>query len=137
MFTRLIATTTLVGVLAAGAVGSVSAQTLGTVTLPGAVLADGRRLAAGTYQIRLTGDVLQPGVGQSPAGERWVEFLRSGTVAGREVATVIPAGDIGAVAKGPRPTVNSSRVDVLRGGDYIRVWINRGNEHYIIHMPAS
>jgi hypothetical protein len=32
-----------------------------------------------------------------------VEFLKSGAVAGREVASVVPAEEIGAVAKGPEP----------------------------------
>jgi hypothetical protein len=119
------------------AVVVVAAQVLGTVNLPKAVMADGKRLPAGTYQVRLTSDAPTPGVGQSPGSERWIEFVRNGTVAGREVATVIPAGDINAVAKGPSPSVNRARVDVLKGGEYIRLWMNRGTEHYIIHMPPA
>jgi hypothetical protein len=67
----------------------------------------------------------------------WIEFLRSGVVAGREVATVISADEIDKVAKGPRPKPNASRVDVLKGGDYVRVWINRGNDNYLINMPPA
>ena len=115
----------------------VSGQVLGTVNLPRAVMADGKLLPAGTYQVRLTSDAPTPGVGQSPGSERWIEFVRNGPVAGREVATVIPAGDINAVAKGPSPSVNRARVDVLKGGEYIRLWMNRGTEHYIIHMPPA
>lgn len=105
------------------AVAVVAAQVLGTVNLPKAVMADGKLLPAGTYQVRLTTDAPTPGVGQSPGSERWIEFVRNGTVAGREVATVIPAGDINAVAKGPSPSVNRARVDVLKGGEYIRLWM--------------
>jgi hypothetical protein len=110
---------------------------LGTVNLPKAVIADGKPLPAGTYQVRLTGDAPAPGVGQSARGEQWVEFIRSGAVSGRELATVIPATEIAAVAKGPAPRVNSARVDVLKGDEYVRVWINRGSEHYIIHLPPG
>ena len=57
-------------------------------------MADGKPLAAGTYQVRLTGDEPKPGPGQSPEAERYVEFVRGGKVVAREVATVIPAADI-------------------------------------------
>jgi hypothetical protein len=118
-----------------GAAAAVSAQVLGTVNLPRPVMADGKLLPLGTYQVRLSGDAPAPGVGQSPRSEQWAEFVKSGAVAGREVATVIPASEIAAVAKGPAPGVNSARVDVLKGSEYLRVWINRGTEHYIIHLP--
>lgn len=122
-------------VIGAGAV--VSGQGLGTVNLPKAVIADGKLLPAGRYQVRLSGEALAPGVGQAAGSERWVEFTTNGTTAGREVATVISASEIDTVAKGPAPKINSGRVDVLRGGEYIRVWINRGTEHYLIHMPPA
>jgi len=78
---------TLVAALGAGAV-SVSAQfappaagaSLGTVTLNRRVMADGKPLAPGTYQVRLTGETPKPGVGQSPDGERYIEFMRGGKV---------------------------------------------------------
>jgi hypothetical protein len=109
---------------------------LGSVTLTRKVLADGQPLAAGTYQVRLSSDQVKPVVGESPQGERYVEFVRSGKVEGREVATVIPNSDM-TVMKYGRPPVNSSKVDVLRGGDYLRVWINRGNNNYLIHLPPA
>lgn len=123
--------------ITAGTVALVSAQMFGAVTLPKAVMADGKLLPAGTYQVRLSGEALAPAVGQAAGSERWVEFVTNGTTAGRELATVIPASEIDAVANGPAPKVNSGRVDVLKGGEYIRVWINRGSEHYIVHMPPA
>lgn len=110
---------------------------LGTITLPQRVMADGKPLAAGTYQVRLTGDAPRPAPGQSPDAERYVEFVRGGTVAGREVATVIPAAEIGAVAKGTRPASGTAKVERLKGDDYVRVWINRGGQNYIINMPPA
>jgi hypothetical protein len=123
------------GLLAAGA--GFSQTTLGTVRLPRAVLEDGRPLAAGTYRVRLTDEHVTPVAGESPDSERWVEFVMNGTVAGREVATVISANEVGAVVKDPAPKANGARVDVLKGGDYLRVWINRKPSHYIVNLPIA
>jgi hypothetical protein len=136
----------LVGALAVSA--SLAAQTqkpaaagasLGSVTLKTAVMADGQRLAPGTYQIRLTGDAPKPGVGQSPDSERYVEFVRSGKVVGRELATVVPQAEIAQVAEpnAPRPAAGGARVEMLKGDDYVRVWINRGGVNYILHLPPA
>jgi hypothetical protein len=110
---------------------------LGTVNLPHAAMADGQRLAAGSYQVRLTSERPQPAAGQSPEASQYVEFLSGDRVAGRALATVIAQADIAAVAKGPRPAANGSRVEMLRGDDYLRVWINRGGVNYLIHLPPA
>ena len=98
---------------------------------------DGKPLAAGTYQVRLTNDVPQPAAGQSPDAERYVEFVRGGKVMGRELATVVSNDDIASIVKGARPKSGAARVDMLKDNEYIRVWINRGDTHYIINMPPS
>ena len=133
---------TLVASLSAAAV--VSGQTapttgssLGSVTLSKRVMANGQALAAGTYQVRLSADIAKAGVGQSPEAERYVEFVRGGKVVGREVATVVSTADIASIVKGPKPANGGSRVDTLKGDDYVRVWINRGGMNYIIHMPPA
>ena len=41
------------------------------------------------------------------------------------------------VAKGKGPAPGASRVERLRGDDYVRVWINRGGNHYLIHLVAG
>ncbi len=110
---------------------------LGSVTLTRKVLADGQPLAAGTYQVRLGSDQVKPVVGESPDGERYVEFVRAGKVVGREVATVISNTDMAAMGKYGKPPTNSSKVETLKGGDYLRVWINRGSNNYLIHFPTS
>ncbi|HUR33538.1 MAG TPA: hypothetical protein VM032_07065 [Vicinamibacterales bacterium] len=121
----------------------VSAQTrpantsLGSVTLTHKVKADGQPLAAGTYQVRLGTDEPKPAVGQSPEGERYVEFLKGGKVVAREVATVVSDADVKSIAKGPQPARGGVRVDMLKGNDYVRVWINRGGNNYIIHLPPG
>lgn len=113
-----------------------NATVLGSVTLTRKVLADGQPLAPGTYQVRLSSEQVKPIVGMSPEGERYVEFVRSGQVVGREVATVIPSSDMSTMKYG-RPPVNSSKVETLKGGDYLRVWINKAGNNYLIHLPPA
>ena len=110
---------------------------LGTVTLGKAVKADGKPLAAGTYQVRLTAQQATPDAkGQTEAAERWVEFVRGGKVLGREVVTIVPQAEIALVQKDSPPARNGAKVETLKGGDYVRVWINRGGNYYLIHLPA-
>jgi hypothetical protein len=121
---------------------ALSAQTagtsLGSVTLNKKVMADGQPLAPGTYQVRLTADMPKPAAGQSPDAERYVEFVRGGKVVGREVATVVPGAEVGPIAKGDKlPAPGGSRVELLKGNVYLRVWINRGGTHYFIHLPVT
>jgi hypothetical protein len=117
--------------------GGAAGSTLGAVTLPRKVMADGQPLAAGTYQVRLTGEKHKPGVGQSPEGETYVEFLSGGKVVAREVATVVSSTDIGSIAKWRKPPASGVRVELLKGNDYLRVWISRGGNHYLINMPTA
>jgi hypothetical protein len=127
----------LVSALAVGVAAQAPATSLGTVTIGKKVMADGKVLPAGTYQVRLSTDEVKPGAGQSPDAEKWVEFVKGGKVVGREVATVVSAQDIGSIAKGKRPAANSASVEMLKGGDYWRVWINRGGMNYIINLPPA
>jgi hypothetical protein len=122
---------------AAAGAAPAAGTALGSVTLPRRVMADGKPLAAGTYQVRLTGDEARPAAGQSPNAERYVEFLRGGQVVGREVATIVPNADIAAVAKGAKVGSGAARVEMLKGDDYLRVWINRGGHNYLIHLPPA
>jgi hypothetical protein len=110
---------------------------LGAVTLNKKVVAGGQPLAPGTYQVRLTGEHPTPGVGQSTEGEAYVEFVKAGKVVARELATVVSNADITAIVKQKKPTPNSVRVETLKGNDYVRVWINRSGNNYLINMPAG
>ena len=136
----------LVGVLAlAGAVSAAQAPpappgeiALGTVHITRAVKADGKPLPAGTYQVRLTAqDANPPAAGQSPGLERWVEFLQGGQVKGREVATIVPQSEIAQVERDTPPAPNGVKVELLKGGDYVRVWTRRGGYHYLLHLPTT
>jgi len=110
---------------------------LGTVSLPKSVKADGKPLAAGTYQVRLTPQSASPDAkGQSAGLERWAEFVKGGKVVGREVVTIIPQAEIAKVQKDAPPPRNGAKVETLKGGDYMRVWINRGGNHYLMHFAV-
>ena len=112
---------------------------LGSVSLPRSVMADGKALKAGTYQVRLTAQAAMPAVaGQTM--ERWVEFLQAGKVAGREVVSIVPASEMKDLQPGPpgaAQTRAGARVEMLKGDEYLRVWINRGGVNYLIHMPPA
>ena len=112
-----------------------SVVNLGTVNIPRAVKANGEALSAGTYQVRVTETLASPQApGQTPQYERWAEFLRGGKVVGREVVTIVPNSDIKQVAEMTPPPSGGHRADVLKGNDYLRLWINRGGNHYLIHF---
>jgi hypothetical protein len=111
---------------------------LGSVTINRNVMADGKPLKAGTYRLRLTADTASPvPKGQTAAYERWVEFLRGGKVVAREVVSIVPQAEIRDVAQDAPPRPGGSKVQLLKGNDYLRVWINRGGTHYLIHLPTG
>ena len=136
-----LAATLILGLVVPAA--AVSAQTspantsLGSVTLNHKVTADGHPLGAGTYQVRLGAGEPKPAVGQTPEAERYVEFVKGGKVVAREVATVVADADVKAILKTPKVAKGGVRVEMLKGNDYLRVWINRGGNNYIIHLPAA
>ena len=111
---------------------------LGSVRIPRAVTADGKALPAGQYQVRLTAQQAKPeAVGTTEQLERWAEFVQGGTVKGREVVTIVPQTEIKMVVKDAPPASGSAKVQMLRGNEYTRVWINRGGNHYLIHLPVG
>lgn len=111
---------------------------LGTITLPRAVTADGKPLPAGRYTVRVTADVAKPeAVGTTEELQRWAEFRKGSNVVGREVVSIVPAAEAKIVAKDAPPASGGSKVQMLRGNEYLRVWFNRGGNHYLIHLPTG
>lgn len=122
----------VIGVLGAAAVFAQTTN-LGQVNIPRRVLANGQPLAPGTYTVRLTAETAsEPASSQTP--ERWVEFVRGGQVAGRELASVVPADEIAQIAESARPAPGRSSTVVLKSGDYLRVWFNQGGTNYLVHL---
>ena len=111
---------------------------LGTVRIPRQATADGKPLPAGTYQVKVTAQEAKPeAVGTTEPLERWAEFTQRGQVKGREVVTIVPQSEIKVVVKDAPPRPNASKVQVLKGDDYLRVWVNKGGNHYLIHLPLG
>ena len=111
---------------------------LGTVHLAKATKADGKPLPAGTYQVRLTAQEAKPDAkGASENIERWVEFVQRGTVKGREVVSIVPQNEVKNVVKDAPPRAGMSKVQLLKGNDYMRIWINKGGNHYLIYFPTG
>ena len=97
----------------------------------------GKALAAGTYQVRLTPQTATPDAkGQAGSLERWVEFVKGKNVAGREVVSIVPAAEAKLVQKDTPPPSGGSKVETLKGGDYTRVWINKGGNYYLVHLAS-
>ena len=120
------------------ATADTAARALGSVRLPRSVKANGEVLRAGRYQVRITEEVAKPPApGTEPTLERWAEFLQGGEVRGREVVSIVPESEIAKIAESKRVPAGGSRVEMLKGNDYLRVWINRGGTHYLIHMPPA
>jgi hypothetical protein len=138
--TRLLHVGLMAALVAVVGLAPADAQTgtsLGSVTLKRSVKANGQPLGAGTYSVRLTTEEGQPATGQTAGAERWVEFVRGGKVVGREMASVVSDADIAQVANGPgKPAKGGTRVDTLKGDEFVRVWINRGGNNYLIHLPV-
>ncbi|HEV3217711.1 MAG TPA: hypothetical protein VGZ27_18410 [Vicinamibacterales bacterium] len=108
---------------------------LGAVHLGKPVKADGQTLPPGTYQMRVTEREAAPAAaGQTPQYERWAEFLQGGQVKGREVAIIVPADAAKQVMKEKFPASGGYRTDVLKGGNYYRVWFNKAGTQYVVYF---
>ena len=113
-------------------------QNLGSVRITRKVTADGKPLAPGTYQVRLTQDeATPPATGADAKLERWAEFVQGGKVKGREVVSIVLQSEIAQVANGKPPRPGASKVELLKGDEYLRVWINKGGTNYLIHLPTG
>ena len=111
---------------------------LGAINIPRRVMANGVALSAGSYDVQLTAQSAIPETaGALSVLERWVEFRQGDDVRGREVVTIVPGSEISDVAKSAAPGSGSSRVEVLKEDEYIRVWINQSGTHYLIHLVVG
>jgi len=110
---------------------------LGQVRIAKAVTANGQKLAAGTYTLRLTGDQGKPVVGQTPEESQWVEFVQGTEVKGRELATVLSSADAKKLFKSPKAPESGASAELLKGGDYIRVRVTKGDRHYLVHLAVT
>jgi hypothetical protein len=138
--TKLTAGVALAAVLAAGsAFAHHGPATLGTVTVSQPVMADGKTLEPGTYEIRDTGEHVAPLPGQSDDAQAYVEILSNGAVIAREIAEVMPAAPRAVGTSGATGGEASTRLRVerLRGNEFLRIAANRDGSRYLIHLPMQ
>lgn len=112
------------------------ANLLTTVRITTVVLANGTPLPAGTYDVRLTQDQPAPHAGQSRDAQRWVEFVADGKVIAREVAEVLHDDDLPSIGASSLPVRSGTRVDMLTGGEFLRISVKRDHERFLIYLPV-
>ena len=129
-----------IGVFFAGALASAHHTVPGrnhpTVTLTQQVLADGKPLAPGKYEVTITDERPMTGAGAPSDGQRVVEFMQGGKVVAREIAEVSSGGErpVGTSGSAGRA---SAQVQTLSGGEFVRVAITEGGTRYLIHLPTG
>lgn len=127
------------GLIVTPSVASAQARTsqlVGAVHLNRDVIANGQRLPAGTYAVRSVDTPVKPVVGQTLSEYKWIEFVQGADVKGRDIAVVLTGPPAQQVIKTAKPPIGRARVDLLRGEEYVRVWINSGGNHYLIHLAT-
>ena len=51
--------------------------------------------------------------------------------------SIVPQSEIDSIAKSAPPGSGTSRVEMLKENEYLRVWVNQNNTHYFIHLVAG
>jgi DNA gyrase inhibitor GyrI len=51
--------------------------------------------------------------------------------------SIVPANESKLVQKDTPPPSGGVKVETLKGGDYVRVWFNKGGNYYLVHLPNS
>src|SRR5262245_59561114 len=134
-----IAAAAVAGLIVTPSVASAQAkpsQLAGSVRINRDVIANGQKLPAGTYAIRTVDTPVKPVKGQTPSEYRWVEFVQGSDVKGREIAVVLSGAPAQKVIKAAKPAAGASKVELLRGDEYVRVWINNAGSHYLVHLAT-
>jgi hypothetical protein len=85
--------------------------------------------------VRLTGESLPPNPGQSPDAVRVVEFVKDGQVVARDAAEVMTAE--GSVIGTAGRAGSKPRVEMLKGGEFVRVSAMRDGMRYLIYLPMA
>jgi hypothetical protein len=101
------------------------------------VMANGAPLSPGTYDVRLTEQRPTPAPGQSWEARQWVEFVTNGKVVAREIAEVLNDADLPAIGASSVPVRSGTRVEMLKGGEFLRVSVKRDHERYLIYLPVT
>jgi hypothetical protein len=114
-----------------------AAGALATVEIPRPVLADGKPLSPGRYELRVAAERPTPLVGQSPDAQRWVEFVANGAVVGREIAEILRDDDRPSTGASSEPARQGTRVEMLKEGQFLRISVTRAKQRYLVYLPVA
>lgn len=139
MIRQLLCSCVIVGMSAAPALAhhtsAAVAHQMAKVRLGQQVLAGGKPLMPGTYEVIITDEHPALPDGTPSPNQRWVEFVHNGTVVAREIAEVFAAGERPVGTSGSSSA--SATVQRLRGDEYVRIAVNAGDARYLIHLPTG
>ncbi len=51
--------------------------------------------------------------------------------------SIVPQSEVKMVVKDPPPASGGSKVQTLKGNDYVRVWFNKAGNHYLVYLPVA
>ena len=106
--------------------------------VPRAVTADGKAAAGRELHRRVTAEVAKPeAVGQTEELQRWVGVPAEGRGQGTRSRQHRPGRGSQGGREGRSPGGGGSKVQMLRGNEYLRVWFNRGGNHYLINLATG
>ena len=125
------------GAAAACSAAAADVDLIATVHITQAVIAGGKPLPPGKYEIRLATGGPPQLAGQSPAAQRWIEFLDGDLVAARDVAEILRDDDVTPMGASATPVREGIRVEMLKGGEFLRISVKRGSERVLIHLPVT
>ena len=113
-----------------------SGELLATVRITHAVMAGGKPLPVGTYQVRLTAERPAPQPGQPIEAQRWVELVADRQPVAREIAEVLRDDDLPAVGASSRAVRIGTRVELLKGGEFLRISVKQEGVRYLVYLPV-
>lgn len=141
MTRQLLLSSVAIGFLGAGSAAAHhttpgAAHTMATVRITEPVLAEGKPLAPGTYEVIVTDEHPPLEAGTPSENQRWVEFVQNRRVIAREIAEVFPASEQAVVGTSGSHDARAV-VQRLRGDEFLRIAVNDGGARYLIHLPTG
>ena len=136
-FTAFLGVACAFGVTTAFAHHTQPGRTHPTVQITQQVMAGGKPLAPGSYQIWITDERPDVGAGAPSQNQRVVQFVQNEKVVATEIAEVFTRGEPQAVGTSGGAGASRARVEILRGGEFLRVSINDPDARFLIHLPTG
>ena len=112
-----------------------AAHQMAKVRITDRVLADGKPLTPGTYEVIITDERPALENGTPSENQRWVELVHDGQVVAREIAEVFPAAErpVGTSGTGSL----AAAVQRLQGDEFVRIAVTAGGARFLVHLPMA